>query len=102
MISAEIGQFLAEHMHQHYADTDYFNTVENTKESIWKVKVAVDNIVIKFEVTGAEVTVISEAIWKTLNLLKPLQKQSLSLCDPDHTPMKVLGKAFILITYKGR
>ena len=63
MISAEPGQFLTEHMNQHYADTAYLNTVENTKENIWEVKVTVDNTVIKFKVdTGAEVTVISEAM----------------------------------------
>ena len=62
MISAEPRQFLIEHMHQHYADTAYLNTVESTKENIWEVKVTVDKTVIEF--TGAEVTVVSEAMWK--------------------------------------
>ena len=60
-------------MHQCYANTAYLNTVESTKENIWEVKITVDNTVIKFKVdTGDEVTVISEVLWKTLNLLEPL------------------------------
>ena len=63
----------------------------------------VDKTVIEFKVdTGAEVTVISEAMWKTLNLSEPLQKPSLSLCGPDHTPLEVLGEVLVSLTYKGR
>ena len=103
MISTEPGQVLTEDTHQHYTDTAYLNTVESTKEDIWEVKVTVDNTVIKFKVdTGAEVTVISEALWKTLNLSEPLRKPSLSLCGPDHTPLKVLGEVLLSLTYKGR
>ena len=56
----------------------------------------VDKAVIKHNVnTGAEVTVISEAMWKTLNLSQPLQKPSSSLCGTDYTPMKILGEVYI-------
>ena len=59
--------------------------------------------VIKFKVdTRAEVMAISQAMWKTLNLSESLQKPSLSLCSPDHTPLKVLGKLILSLTYKGR
>ena len=105
MISAEPGQFLTEHTHTSIMliQPTYLNTVESTKENIWEVKVTVDKTVIKFKVdTGAEVTVISEAMWKTMNLSEPLQKPSLSLCGPDHTPLKVLGEVLLSLTYKGR
>ena len=45
---------------------------------------------------------ISQVMWKTLNLSESLQKPSLSLCSPDHTPLKVLGKLILSLTYKGR
>ena len=103
MISTEPGQFLTEDTRQHYTDTAYLNTEESTKEDIWEVKLTVDNTVIKFKVdAGAEVTVISEALWKTLNLSEPLQKPSLSLCGPDHTPLKLLGEVLLSLAYKGR
>ena len=77
--------------------------MERTKENIWEVKVTVDNTVIKFKVdTGAEVTVISEAMWKTLNLSEPLQKPIFSLCGPGHTLLKILGEVLVSLTYKER
>ena len=61
----------------------------------------VDKAVIKFkEDTGVKVTVISDAIWKTLNFPQPLQKTISSLCGLDHNPLKVLGRySFLSITY---
>lgn len=73
------------------------------KKNIWEVKVTVDKTVIEFKVNiRAEVTVISEATWKTLNLSEPLQKPSLSLCGPDHTLLKVLSEVLLSLTNKGR
>ena len=92
-----------EHTYRKYADTAYPNTVESTKQNIWEAEVNVDKAVIKFKVnTGAEVTVISETMWKTLNLSQPLHKPSSSLCGPDHTPLKILGEVLLSLTYKGR
>ena len=71
------------------------HTVAGTKKKFGK-SVTIDKAVIKFKVdTEAEVTVISEARWITLNIPEPLQKPSSSLCDPDHTPLKVLGEVLL-------
>ena len=53
----------------------------------------IDDVPIKFKVdTGAEVTVISKGTWKSLELKKPLQQSDVSLCGPDRTQLKYLGK----------
>ena len=51
--------------------------------------------------TGAEVTVISEGTWKSLELKKPLQQSDVSLCGSDCTQLKVLGKIPLDLTHKG-
>ena len=60
----------------------------------------VDKAVIKSkEDTGAEVTVISDAMWKTLNLPQLLQKPISSLCGSDHNPLKVLSEVLLSLTH---
>jgi len=57
--------------------------------------------IIKFKVdTRAEVTVISEKTWSTLNQPEPLQPPDTILCGPDWTRLIVLGKKFLTITHK--
>ena len=51
--------------------------------------------------TGAEVTVLSDTTWKILNLSEPLQNPGTSLCGPDYTALKVLGKVLLTLTHNG-
>ena len=74
----------------------YLDTVENDQQNFWEVQVSIDDAPVKFKVdTGAEVTVISEGTWKSLELKKPLQQSNVSLCGPDRTQLKVLGKILL-------
>ena len=51
--------------------------------------------------TGAEVTVIAEATWNSLDSAKPLQQPDVSLCGPDCTQLKILGKIPLDLAYNG-
>ena len=68
------------------SSTPDINTLEGAQDNIWEIKVLVEGKLIIFKVdTGAEVTVISEKPWKSLQLDKPLQNPNTFLCGPDHT-----------------
>jgi len=57
----------------------YLDTVENDQQNFWEVQVSIDDAPVKFKVdTGAEVTVISEGTWKSLELKKPLQQSDVN------------------------
>ena len=60
----------------------------------------VEDKLIIFKVdTGAEVTVISEKAWKSLQSDKPLQNPNTFLCGPDRTRPTVLGKIILTLTF---
>jgi len=49
-------------------ETKFLDTAEGIQGNVWEVEVIVGDKVVLFKVdTGAEVTVISEVIWKSLN-----------------------------------
>lgn len=88
---------------EQYTDTAYLNTVEGMKKNIWEIEIAVNDKIIRFKIdTGAEMTVLSENTWKVLNLPEPLQNTCTSLCVPDHTALKVLGKVLVTLRHKAR
>ena len=67
MISVTTEQPLNEQVQQ-YEDLKYLDTVENTNGNMWELQVRIGQNSIKFKVdTGAEVTVLSEATWNSLN-----------------------------------
>ena len=52
----------------------FLDLVENGQRNFWEVEVNIDDRTFKFKVdTGVEVTVISEAMWNSLDSAKPLQ-----------------------------
>ena len=53
-------------------DIKFLDTIEGAQDNIWEIKVLVEYKLIIFKVdTGAEVTVISEKAWKSLQSDKP-------------------------------
>ena len=81
-------------------DIKFLDTIEGAQENIWEIKVLVEDKLIIFKVdTGAEVTVISEQAWKSLQSDKPLQNPNTFLCGPDRTRLTVLGKIILTLTF---
>ena len=79
---------------------EFVDTVQNMGNS-WVMQVALGDKVTTFKVdTGAEVTVISEATWNSLDQSEPLQHPQVSLCGPDHSQLKVMGMLPLTIAYK--
>ena len=73
-----------------YEDIKYLYTVENTNGNMWELQVRIGQNLIKFKLdTGAEVTVLSEATWNSLNQIEPLQPPDTTLCGPDRTRLIV-------------
>ena len=86
---------------QQYEDVKYLDTVENTNGNMWELQVRIGQNSIKFKVdTGAEVTVLSEATWNSLNQIELLQPPDTTLCGPDRTRLIVLGKISLTLTHK--
>ena len=58
-----------------YAEIAYLNTIEGTDKSIWEITIGIEGKQVPFKVdTGAEVTVLSEVTWKSLEHSLPLKK----------------------------
>ena len=51
--------------------------------------------------TGAEVTVVSESVLKSVDADK-LKQSSKRLCGPDWKPLSVLGELSLSLSYKGK
>jgi len=74
------------------------DTVENTNGNMWEIEVRNG---IKFKVdTGAEVTVISEKTWNSLNQTEPLFPADTTLCGLDWSQLTVLSKKSLTLTHK--
>ena len=100
-ISVTTEQPLNEQVLQ-YEDVKYLDTVENTNGNMWELQVRIGQNLIKFKVdTGAEVTVLFEATWNSLNQIEPLQPPDTTLCGPDRTRLTVLGKISLTLTHEG-
>ena len=81
-------------------DIKFLDTIEGAQDNIWEIKVLVEDKLIIFKVDkGAEVTVISEKAWKSLQSDKPLQNPNTFLCGPDRTRLTVLGKIILTLTF---
>ena len=99
-ISVTTEQPLNEQVQQ-YEDVKYLDTVENINGNMWELQVRIGQNSIKFKVdTGAEVTVLSEATWNSLNQTEPLQPPDTTLCGPDRTRLIVLGKISLTLTHE--
>ena len=80
-------------------EVKFLDTIDGAQDNVWETKVMVGDKRILFKVdTGAEVTVISEETWKSLQLAEPLQHPKTFLCGPDHTRLTVLGKIMLSLT----
>ena len=72
------------------------------KNKRWISKITVNGRVITFKLdTGAEVTAISEATWRTLGK-PPLGAPNKQLYGPAHQALEVMGKFQAYLCYKGR
>ena len=82
-------------------EISYLNTVTYTSTQIWNCVVLVDKVEVPFKIhTGAEVTVVTEAVGNSLNrTLEPTQG---ILYEPDKKPLSVLGELAVSLQYSGR
>ena len=82
-------------------EISYLNTVTSNSTQTWNSVVLVDEVEVSFKIdTGAEVTVVTEAVGDSLNrTLKPTQR---ILYGPDKKPLSVLGELAVSLQYSGR
>ena len=82
-------------------EISYLNTVTSNSTQTWNSVVLVDEVEVSFKIdTGAEVTVVTEAVGDSLNrTLKPTQR---ILYGPDKKPLSVLGELAVSLQYNGR
>jgi transposase InsO family protein len=86
-------------LEQEYDDIAYLNTLDSQGGNCLTCDIQVNGHNVNFKVdTGAEVTVISEDISKTLGL--ELSQTAKSLHGPDRSPLKVSGQATVRLAYK--
>ena len=79
-------------------DTAYLNTITGSMAAMWPATVKVNSQQVTLKVdTGAEVTAMSEATWKSLKEVPRLSDAQRKLCGPDRRPLKVLGKATVAL-----
>ena len=79
----------------------YLDMLDSSKK-VWEVEVNVKGKAVTFKVdTGAEVTALSDSTWKSLAITTPLKSAGLSLFGPDQTPLNLLGKTMLPLTYNG-
>ena len=85
-----------------YYDVAYLNPVSAGQTTMWNCTVQLNDHEVPFKVdTGAEVTVISEDQWKSLQIseVKPPSK---TLHGPDNKPLDVRGELHVTLSYRGR
>ena len=81
-----------------YLDTTY---QEGGAETAWRVDAEVNHNKVQFKVdTGAEVTAISDATWKSFHDVPQLRASKSLLGGPDRTPLAVVGVASVTVSYK--
>ena len=84
-----------------YLEISYLNTVTSNSTQIWNCVVLVDGVEVPFKIdTGAEVTVVTEAVGDSLN--RTLKSTQRILYWPDKKPLSVLGKLAVSLQYRGR
>ena len=86
-------------------DTSYLTAVTGGQStSSWTTTVAVNGHELVFKLdTGADVTVISDDTFKSLDIEdQELQSSYKRLCGPDSPPLEVVGELSATLAYKGR
>ena len=80
----------------------YLDTLDGPS-NVWEIDVNVRDKTVTFKVdTGAEVTALSDTTWISLGIATPLKNSELSLFGPDQTPLNLLGKTSLTMSYKGK
>ena len=80
----------------------YLDTSDGPSK-VWEIDVNVRDKTVTFKVdTGAEVTALSDTTWTSLGIATPLKNAKLSLFGPDQTPLNLLGKTSLTMSYKGK
>ncbi|XP_011410333.1 PREDICTED: uncharacterized protein K02A2.6-like [Amphimedon queenslandica] len=87
-------------------DLIYLNTivtVDAINGSTWLDKITINNTETVFKIdTGAEVTVITEEVLKSLGCRHKLLKPDRVLCGPDGSRLPVVGQIDVKLSYKDR
>ena len=82
-------------------DVAYLNTIDSDQGNAWTCHINVNGHDVSFKIdTGAEVTVISDNITKSIGLHQ-LHPPSKNLHGPDNRPLEVIGEATARLVYKG-
>ena len=82
-------------------DVAYLNTIDSDQGNAWTCHINVNGHDVSFKIdTGAEVTVISDNITKSIGLHQ-LHPPSKKLHGPDNRPLEVIGEATARLVYKG-
>ena len=82
-------------------DTAFLNTVGEEDSRSWFVNLTLGNREVSFKIdTGAEVTAVSEKVWKQSKRPR-LQSPCKTLYGPAHEPLPVVGQFFGVLAYKG-
>ena len=80
----------------------YLDTLDGLSK-VWEIIVNVGDKTVTFKVdTGVEVTALSDTTWTSLGIATPLKNAELSLLGPDQTPLNLLGKTSLTMSYKGK
>ena len=87
-----------------YSDTIYLDAINNADEKQWLVTVLVESNSVIFKVdTGAEVTALLERTFQSFtNPVPKLQKSTQTLRGPNHSPLEVISKVTMTLTYNGK
>ena len=79
-----VSEHLPTNHSNQYADLKYLDAVENSNGNMWELELSSGQDIIRFKVdTGAEVTVLSDKTWKSLNRTEQLKPADTTLCGPD-------------------
>ena len=82
-------------------DVAYLSTIDSDQGNAWTCHINVNGHDVSFKIdTGAEVTVISDNITKSIGLHQ-LHPPSKKLHGPDNRPLEVIGEATARLVYKG-
>jgi len=82
-------------------DVAYLNTIDSDQGHAWTCHINVNRHDVSFKIdTGAEVTVISDNITKSIGLHQ-LHPPTKKLHGPDNSPLEVIGGATVRLVYKG-
>ena len=85
-----------------YVDTAFLDTLSQNSSETWRVKLRLCGQMLEFKIdTGAEVTAISDAAFRTLRGSK-LKSPKKTLYGPARTPLKVIGQLEGELSHQGK